>query len=190
MAAATEPLRPEKFRNYLLALARTSLRVTGAGQHKIDTSDIVQEVLIQAHKAFDQFRGETQAELTAWLRAILANKLADTYRHYGRKKRDAALEQSYRETLDDSANRLGRLVPADQTSPSQKVLRHERAFVLAEALAELPDDQRTAIELHHLVGCSVAEIAGQMNRTKASVAGLLRRGLAGLRRYLRSKNLE
>jgi len=187
--ASTKPLEAEKFRGYLIILARTS-RFNWPGQHKIDASDVVQEVLIQAHRAFAQFRGKTEAELMAWLRVILANKLADAARHLGRQKRDAALEQSFRETLDESSKRLGRLVPADQTSPSQRVLQHERVLFLTEALAELPDDQRMAIELHHLVGCSVAEIAGQMQRTNASVAGLIRRGLAGLRAYLKNKNLE
>ncbi|MDA2923170.1 sigma-70 family RNA polymerase sigma factor [Acidobacteria bacterium AH-259-L09] len=187
---ASQELRPERYRSYLIVLARTLLRAGGPAEHKIDASDLVQEVLLQAHVARSQFQGETEAELVAWLRAILANKLADSVRHFARKKRDAALEQSYRETLDTSATRLERLVPAQQTSPSQKVLRRERALVLAEALADLPDDQRTAVELHHLSGYSVAEIAEQMNRTKASVAGLLRRGLKDLRERLKAKDLE
>ena len=121
------------------------------------------------------------------MRAILVNKLADAARHFGRKKRDAALEQSFRETVNESSSRLYKLVPADQTSPSQKVLRQERALVLAESLAALPEDQRTAVELRHLADYSVAEIAAHMNRSEAGVAGLLRRGLKGLRAYLEEK---
>lgn len=106
------------------------------------------------------------------------------------QKTRRSLEQSYRETLDESASRLRRLVPAQLTSPSQKVERIERELRLAEALATLPDDQREAVELHHLSGNTVAEIAEQMSRSKASVAGLLRRGLKDLREHLEKKNLE
>ena len=187
---ATNQLQPEHYRNYLIVLARTLVRAGGRVHHKIDPSDLVQEVLLRAHLARSQFQGETEAELLAWLRTILANKFADATRHFARKKRDAALEQSYRETLDESVSRLRRLVPVQQTSPSQKVLRRERELQLAEALANLPDDQRTAIELHHLSGDTVAEIAEQMSCTKASVAGLLRRGLKNLREHLEKKNLE
>ena len=187
---ATNHLQPERFRGYLIVLARASMRASARLQNKIDASDIVQEVLLQAHMALPELKGTTEGELAAWLRAILANKLADAARHYGRKKRDAALEQSYRETLNTCSKRLDRLLSPDQTSPSQEVLRQERALLLAEALAELSEDQRTAVELHHLDGYSVFEISKRMDRTKAGVAGLLRRGLKDLRERLIEKGLE
>jgi len=64
-------------------------------------------------------------------------------------------------------------------------MRHEQLASLAKALAQLPDDQRTAVELHHLQGWSVARIAEQGGRSQAAVAGLLRRGLKKLRELLR-----
>ena len=63
-------------------------------------------------------------------------------------------------------------------------MREERLLEVAEALAGLPDNQREAIELHHLRGCSLADAARQMGRTTASVAGLIRRGLITLRKRL------
>ena len=177
-------LRPEKYRSYLILLARNALRRAGPVARKLDASDIVQEVLLQTHQALDQFRGKTEAELVAWLRRILANTLTDATRHFGRQKRNVALERPYRETIEESAPRLERLVVADQSSPSQKALRFERADRLAEALAELSEDQRAAVELHHLSGLTVAEVAEHLDRTRASVAGLLRRGLKTLKAHL------
>jgi RNA polymerase sigma-70 factor (ECF subfamily) len=55
---------------------------------------------------------------------------------------------------------------------------------LSQALAALPDDQRQAIELHHLKGCSLAEVCQAMQRTNRSVAGLLLRGMRRLRQLL------
>ena len=185
-----ERLQPERYQSYLMVLARMSLRDYRRLRAKIDASDLVQEVLLKAHTALPDFRGKTEEELAAWLHRILARKLTDAARHFGRRKRDAALEESFLETVGNTSNRLKRLVPADQTSPTQKVWRQERALVLADALTELPDEQRTAVELHHLAGCSVAEVAEHMNRSKASAAGLLRRGLAGLREYLKNEHLE
>ena len=56
--------------------------------------------------------------------------------------------------------------------------------VLAEALAELPDNQREAVVLRHWHDCSLAEIAERLGCTTAAVTGLLHRGLRNLRQLL------
>jgi RNA polymerase sigma-70 factor (ECF subfamily) len=66
---------------------------------------------------------------------------------------------------------------------AQKV-RIKLELELAEAISELPDDQQTAIELHHLRGLTVPEVCERMKRSPAAVAGLLRRGLKALRARL------
>jgi RNA polymerase sigma-70 factor (ECF subfamily) len=55
---------------------------------------------------------------------------------------------------------------------------------LAEALVQLSDDQRLAVELKHLQGWSVADICKHTGRSEAAVAGLLRRGLKRLRELM------
>jgi len=152
-------------------------------RRKVDPSDVVQETLIKAHESVCQFRGRSDRELAAWLRRILVRSLHDAVRGFRRAKRDVALEISLQKAVDDSSARIETLA-ADQPSPSDQVLRRERLLQLADALADLPEDQRQAVELHHLKGCSLADVASQMGRTSASVAGLVRRGLVALRRNL------
>jgi RNA polymerase sigma-70 factor (ECF subfamily) len=64
------------------------------------------------------------------------------------------------------------------------VLRHEQLLQLSAALAQLPEDQRQALEMHYLEGCTVPAVAEQMDRTERSVAGLVRRGLQALRQLM------
>jgi len=177
-------LQSERYRNYLMSLARIQLARAGPVRSKIESADLVQDVLLQAHAARAQFAGTTPEEFAAWLRQIMANRLADVQKHFGRGKRDVALEATFRDSLDVSAAGMLSLAMGRLPTPTTNLAREQRALRLADALQELSDDQRTAVELHYLAGYSLAELATHMQRSKPSVAGLLRRGLKALREIL------
>ena len=178
----------ERCREYLRLLARLQLDPRLHG--KLDASDLVQQTLLSAYEKRDQFRGESEAEFLAWLRKILANHLTSTMRRFGTGQRDVRRERSLEAGLEESAARLESWLAADQSSPSQQAMRHELHLRLASALAELPEDQRLAIQLHHLQGCTVLEVAEQMQRSKMAIVGLLFRGLKKLRCLLEETDTE
>jgi RNA polymerase sigma-70 factor (ECF subfamily) len=169
----------EDYRDYLHLLAR--LQIDPRLRGKVDPSDVVQQTLVKAHQHREQFRGQTAAEQAGWLRRILVNTLVDAARKFGRElDREQPLEQQ----VHDSSARLEAWLATDQSTPSEAAVRQEQLLRVARALARLPDDQRQAVELHHLRDQAVAAIAVVMDRTEASVAGLLRRGLKRLRELL------
>jgi RNA polymerase sigma-70 factor, ECF subfamily len=172
----------EHYREYLRMLARLQLDPRLRG--KLDPSDIVQEALLKAHEKRDQYRGHTEEERAAWLRSILANTLIDVARKYGAQGRDVAAERSLEAALHESSARLEHWLASDASSPVQHAVREEELLRLADSLAQLPDDQRTALELKHLGGYSVEAIAQEMGRTKTAIGGLLRRGVKRLRELL------
>ncbi len=175
------PERPlEDYREYLRLLAR--LQLGPRLRTLLDSSDVAQETLLKAHANKDQFRGKSEAERAAWLRAILANVLADALRKVGREPGDG--ERSLEAAVEQSSARLERWLESDEPSPGDRMLRQEQLVRLADALAQLPEEQRTAVELHHLQGYSVPAISELTGRSVASVAGLLRRGLKRLRTLL------
>jgi RNA polymerase sigma-70 factor (ECF subfamily) len=171
-----------RYRDYLLLLAR--MQVGRPLQAKLDPSDVVQQTLLEAHRKRDQFRGQSEAELAAWLRRLLACNLIDERRALGRAKRDVDRERSLEAALDESSARLGAWLAADQSSPSAHVLRDEQALKVAAALAALPEAQAQALVLRHCQGCSLDEISQQLGRTPDAVAGLLKRGSRQLRLLL------
>ena len=171
----------ERFRDYLALLARLQLGPKLRG--KFDASDVVQQTPLEAYAKRDQFHG-TEAERPAWLRQILARNLADALRAFGQAKRDVDRERSLEAAIQESSARLGAWLAAEQSSPSQRAQGHEDATRLAEALAELPEDNRDALVLHYCESQPLAEVAKRMDRSTASVAGLLKRGLKQLRERL------
>jgi RNA polymerase sigma-70 factor, ECF subfamily len=169
-----------RFREYLCLLAR--LEVTPRLRAVVDLSGVVQQTLLDAHKSWSE--GRTEAQTAAWLRAILVHNLTDEIRRLGAKKRAVTREKSLDAALEHSATRLEGWLAAEQSSPSQRAIRQEELLAMVRALAALPDSQRRAVELHHLKGLSLAEIAEELGVTKPAVAGLLHRGLKALRAEL------
>jgi RNA polymerase sigma-70 factor (ECF subfamily) len=172
----------ERYREYLRMLAR--LQLDPRLQGKLDPSDVVQQTLLKAHAKRDQFRGTTEAEFTAWLRQILANSLAEEVRRFGAAARDVNLERSLGDVVLADRQASRRAADASRASPSEQADRNEQVLRLSAALALLPEDQRVAVELHHLRGLPSPEVARQMERTQRSVAGLLLRGMRRLRQLL------
>jgi RNA polymerase sigma-70 factor (ECF subfamily) len=183
--ATVDARRLERQRDYLRLVARLHLDPRLRG--KLDPSDAVQQTLLKAHENLGQFRGQGEAEFIAWLRRILANTMTDALRQFGRDKRDVAREESLEAAVEESGRSFQALFAAPPSSPSQQAMRHEDLLRLARALEELPEDQRAVVELHHLQGRSVADIAGDLGRTESAVAGLLRRGLKKLRALLHAE---
>src|SRR5262249_4851122 len=185
--AADTGERPlERYGDYLRLLARLQLKPQLRA--KLDPSDIVQQALLQAHACRAQFRGRSEAEWLAWLRAILANARAGATRRFTAEARDLDRERSLEAELELSASRLEGLLAANQSSPSERAVRREELFRLARAVAHLLPDQQRVVELHYLKNLPVAEVARLMDRSRPAIVGLLFRGLKKLRELLRQQD--
>ena len=188
MAPPHDPLELERYRDYLGLLARLQLDPRLRG--KVDLSGVVQQTLLEAYHALRRLPERGPGLSPAWLRQALANNLRDEVRKFATAARDAGRERSLEAALDASSSRLEAWLAADQSSPSEQAARNEQLLALAAALARLPDDQRQAVELHHLQGRPLAEVAEQLQRSKGAVAALLFRGLQKLRTILEEQPRE
>lgn len=171
-----------RFRHYLSLLAR--LQVEPRLRGKIDLSGVVQQALWEAHQGMGQLRGRTEAQTVAWLRQIL---IAQPGRRVppprgaeaGHGPRAVARRRIGAVGVASGGLARGRAVLAQA-----RAIRQEQVLRLAEAVAELPDSQREAVELHHLRSWSLAETAEHLGLSKSAVTGLLHRGLKALRQRL------
>jgi RNA polymerase sigma-70 factor, ECF subfamily len=172
----------ELYRNYLRLLAE--LQLGRQLQSKVSPSDVVQDACLAAIQGFDQFRGQTEAELLAWLRQILASQLAALARRFSTQKRLLQLERRLQADHDASSRALQADLAAAGSSPSEQAIKREQAVLLADALAQLSEDYRQVIIARHIHGRPFAEVAEEMNRTEAAVKHLWTRAIARLRDVL------
>jgi RNA polymerase sigma-70 factor (subfamily 1) len=168
---------PERYHAYLRLLAR--LQLPKRLHRLLSASDMAQETILKAHKNRAQCRAGTHAEYRAWLRRILANTIADAA---GVKEPDVL------QALELSSAHVENWVADVGPSPLEEVERAEQLLRLAEALMQLGEDERAAVEMRYLQDprCPLPEIARKLGRpTAKAVAGLLARGLEKLRGVLR-----
>jgi RNA polymerase sigma-70 factor (ECF subfamily) len=94
------------------------------------------------------------------------------------------LEAYSKTSTDEGQVELVDLLPSETTSPSQRAMRDEVAAELAASLMKLPDTQKEALRLRYLEGWSLKKISDHLQKSEMAVAGLLKRGLQGLRQEL------
>ncbi|HUG47875.1 MAG TPA: sigma-70 family RNA polymerase sigma factor [Candidatus Limnocylindria bacterium] len=154
------------YQDYLFALC---VRVV---HDREAAADAVQEAFFSAYRNLSRFRGDS---FRSWLTRIALNAATDVLRL--RKRRPS---EPYPEWEDDAWQ-----PPADETdSPERQALRRNAAGVLAQALAQITTDQRTAIVLYDVEGYDYQEIADMTGVSLGTVKSRIHRGRLALRALL------
>lgn len=164
--------------NYLRLIAATCFERRLRG--KADPSDVVQDALVKVHENFHQFRGATEQELLAWMRAILARLLTDLQRRFFGAERQVGRERSLEDAVDRSSLALERMIPSRRDSPSAGASKREQSVILADALARLHKDDREVITLRNLLELEWEDVARRMGRSADAVRMLWTRALRRL----------
>ena len=166
-------------RSYLGFVARA--QVESWLRAKVDASDVVQQTMMEAHRDFERFEGQTEREWLAWLRKILAHNVADFVRHYrGTAKRQARREVPIRRGSGSSVVGGVPEPAAPDATPSQEFLRLDNELRVAAALAELPSDYQEVIVLRNLQRLAFNDVAEQMGRSRPAVQMLWMRAIRKL----------
>jgi RNA polymerase sigma-70 factor (ECF subfamily) len=180
--AQTSEAELERFRTYLRFLA--DIKLDRRLRRRIDASDIVQETMLKAYGAWDDFRGNDSGQRVAWLRQILMRTILHALRDARCAKRDVAREQNLDVVLDESSRRIEQWLAADEPSPSEAVMQAEEMLNVAEAVYQLPEAERVAVMGYYWQHGTLAAISQELGRSVPAVAGLVHRGLKRLRSHL------
>ncbi len=173
------------YRDYLrrIVVKRLDRRLAS----RIDASDVIQEIMVVADRRLDGYFRERVLPFWPWLQQIAADRIVEAHRlHVGSQKRSVNREQRTPGRPDQSSPNLAESLFADDTSPSNRMMRNEDQQQMRGALAALPAKDREVLVMRHLEHKSTAEIAAALLISEGAVKARLMRGLVRLRALLGS----
>jgi RNA polymerase sigma-70 factor (ECF subfamily) len=151
---------------------------------QLSIDDLVQQSFVAAIANIKLCKEQSPQSFAAWLDAIAECQVQNAVSAIMCQKRGGGRTQVGLPTQSSpsSWNCLVAALAGPTSTASQILAEHEAVRAIQVAVAGLPEDQRTAVKLHHLEGQSVEATAAEMARSAGAVRGLLQRA----RRELRS----
>lgn len=154
-------------------------------KRKVEAQDILQEVTLGAVNSFDTM-DLSERDPFSWLCQLAERRIIDAHRKFvGAQKRSAKKEVGLGAPGgDDEKGGLIDVLVASMTSPSKAFSRGQREFRMLEALDDLPEEGRIALQMRYVQGLPSKEIAEHLGKTDGAVRVLLTRSLGKLQKIL------
>lgn len=171
------------FEHYDRLLAFIAKKIPASRQARISPEDVLQQTFVDIYVEIRAFEPRGPEAFFRWLSTIANHRLLDAIKAEDTAKRGGgrvAIHGGAQQTAESVVDLIDLLSAADMTA-SRIVARHEAAGALQVGLAGLQEDYRRAIQLHHIEGLEVAQVAEIMDRSPRAVRHLCSRGLEELR---------
>jgi RNA polymerase sigma-70 factor (ECF subfamily) len=163
------------------------LRLDPVLARRVDASDIVQDVLLEANQRLTEYLRSPTMPFPLWLRHLAQDRIIDTHRrHRLAQRRSIDKEQAIARPAwaDESSNALAaQLIDAERT-PASEAIQAELARRLASAVNELSDDDREIILMRHHEQLANQDVAKLLGLTEAAASMRYLRALRRLREVL------
>jgi RNA polymerase sigma-70 factor (ECF subfamily) len=148
---------------------------------KLESMDIVQDVLMSALKDLGNFTYKTEGDFLRWLSRITENRLRGHVQRLHMNKRDIRKEvrlNGHRPTAEDSV--VAALDAVATTTPSAIISKREDLDKLTKAIEALKPEYRQVIVLTKIEGLSYKEIGDRLRKSSEAVRKLVSRALEEL----------
>lgn len=142
-----------------------------------DAEDIAQETFIRVYTSIRNFKGNSS--LSTWIYKIAYNLSLDFIKRNNKKLKTT-------KTLDDPEDTEIISLTGDNFLPEKEFENKQLKAAIDSALKELPEEQRTLIELKDIHGFSYEEITEITGLKDGTMKSRLNRARAALRKSLQS----
>jgi len=163
------------------------LRLDPVLARRVDASDIVQDVLLEANQRLTEYLRTPGMPFHLWLRHLAQDRIIDTHRrHRQAQRRSIDKEQPLQRPAwaDESSIQLAAQLVDGEETPASAAIHHELQRRLEAAMQELADDDRDIILMRHHEQLSNQDVAASLGLTEAAASMRYLRALRKLRAVL------
>ena len=155
---------------------------------RIEPSDVLQDAFMEVSTRLDSFLENENMPVFLWLRLIVAQRLITLHRkHLNTKMRDAKREVPLygKQYPEASSIALAAHLTGGFDTPSQIVVKAERAQIVQSAVDSLREMDREILTLRHIEQLTRSEMAQVLGLEEATAAKRYVRAMQRLRKALR-----
>ncbi len=166
------------------------LRLDQKIQGRVDVSDVVQEVLVEASRRLPRYLDNPVMAFHLWVRQIAKDRIIDAHRrHRGSAKRSVDREQSLAvpAATDQSTYDLAAQIRDPELTPAAAATRQEMAQLVEQALGRLGEQDCEVIIMRHYEQLSNAEIAEALGLTEPAASMRYLRAVRRLKQALQDR---
>lgn len=159
---------------------RLDKRVT----HRVDVSDVVQDVLIEVHRRLQTYLDNPAMPFHLWMRQIAKDRLIDAHRrHRGSAKRSVDREcgMQLRPHADESSIQLAGQLLDPELTPAAQATQRELAQRVTECIALLEPNDQDILVMRHYEQLSNQEVATFLGLTEPAASMRYLRAIKRLR---------
>lgn len=163
------------------------LRLDRKIARRIDASDVVQDVLLEANERLQEYIANPQMPFHLWLRHLARDRMIDMHRrHRGAQRRSLDRERSLAspQFSDQSSFDLASQLAASELTPAAASIRRELEQRFLSALDLLDDDDRDILLMRHFEQLGNSEAAEALGLSAAAAGMRHLRALRKLRAIL------
>jgi RNA polymerase sigma-70 factor (ECF subfamily) len=173
----------ERHRSALVRLV--ALRLDRGVQRRVDASDVVQDVLVEANRRLAEYLRDRKLPFHLWLRQIAHDRMIDAHRrHRTAARRSVDREQSLSAPHDASSPDLVALIRDRELTPAAAATARELNERFEAAVALLDEPDREVILMRHFEQLSNQEVAESLAISEPAAGMRYLRAIRRLRTML------
>ncbi len=147
------------------------LRLDPALAARVDASDIVQDVLLEAHRRLQDYLRKPTMPFHLWLRHIARDHIIDAHRHERlAQRRSVDREQALHARPGESSLDWAAPFFDQELTPASAAMKQEMERRVQEAIGRLAEDDREIILMRYVEQLPNQDVAASLGLTEAAAS--------------------